>query len=518
MENVDRQNLNFFKTIFRKSNDVVFIIEVDQIVSCNDRAIEVFGFSSIEEIIGLTVWDLSPHQQKDGELSKKKGLHYLSKATSMELASFEWIHRRKDGEVFDSEVNLTRFDCEDHVYIQANLHDISKRKKLERDLFESIEKAEESTRLKTSFLANMSHDIRNPLNAILGFSKMLADESEVSHAERQRYGALIESNGSKLLNLINDIIDVSLIEANQIHIENKRCEVNSLLEELFLSFKKEVSKRENLRLKLNIAIDDPNFSVFSDPMRLRQILSNLINNAIKYTEQGSIEFGYQLVDNKNIQFFVKDTGIGIAPEHLDNIFDRFSREKTPETKQIMGTGLGLDISKRLVSMLGGKIWVFSTLHKGSEFYFSIPATFLDYQPVVKKEVTKNKILSAHDVDWSSKHILIADDDIINFELLRIILSKTKVKVTKAVNGKEAVDLVRQDPSIDLLLTDIQMPIMSGYEVIKEVRNIRPELPVIAQTAVSLMSNDEEKVSIFDDYISKPIDVGALIKIIQKYFS
>ncbi len=512
-------NSDFYKKVFEVSNVASLITEGDRIIHCNQKVFELYGFTSLDDIVGKTIWEISPPMQEDGMSSKKRGIHYLSKVISGEVFTFDWLHQRVDGSVFDSEVSLSRLDYDGKIFILANISDTSRRKELERKLVESKEKAEESTRLKTNFLANMSHDIRNPLNAILGFSKMLADESEVSIAERQRYGALIESNGNRLLNLINDIIDVSLIEANQIHIEKKRCQVNSLLEELYLSFKKEIANRDQLRLKLNIAVDDPNFALYSDPMRLRQILSNLISNAIKYTKKGFVEFGYQLVDDKTIQFFVKDSGIGIEESNLENIFNRFNRENTPETQNIHGTGLGLDISKRLVNMLGGKIWVFSTLNIGSEFYFSIPAVYLDYKPVIKKEVVKSKSLSAHDVNWSDKHILIADDDVINFELLRIILSKTKVKITKAVNGREAIDFVAHDNSIDLLLLDIQMPIMNGYQAIKEIRRMRPNLPVIAQTAVSLESPDgTPTVDLFDDYISKPIDVATLISKIQTYFS
>jgi len=519
MEIIKKHSLNFYKSVFKKSNSIVLILlEGGQIIDCNDEAVKAFGFSSVEEMLGLKIWELFSYQQENVELTKKKSLHYLSKATNWELAAFEWIHKRKNGEKFEAEVRLSRFDSDGNTYIQAVLQDISKQKELERALLESLEKAEESIKLKTNFLANMSHDIRNPLNAILGFSKMIAEESDMSLSERQRYGALIESNGSKLLDLISDIVDMTMIEQNKVHIEHKRCEVNALMEELFLSFKKEVNRRENLKLKLDIAIDDPKFSIMSDPMRLHQILSNLLDNAIKYSKQGVIEFGYEIVDDANIQFFVKDTGVGIAPEYLDKIFDRFSREKKTETIAVKGSGLGLDISKRLVKMLGGKIWAFSTLDKGSEFYFIIPVTYLDYKPVENKEpIVEKKTVSAHDINWSHKHILIADDDVINFELLRIILSKTKVKITKAENGQEAVDLIKQDPSIDLLLTDIQMPIMSGYEVVKEVRTIRPDLRVIAQTAVSFSANVEENVSVFDDYTSKPINVNALLKTIEKYF-
>ena len=518
MKDIAKHTDDFFEVIYKNSNEANLILEGDRIIQCNNSAHKLFGFLNQEDLIGKAMWELSPNNQQDGVLSRKKSLHILSKVSNNEKQVFDWLFLKNDESEFYCELTLSRIDFRGCVYTQASIRDSSWCKELENELVVSKEKAQNSEQLKTSFLANMSHDIRNPLNAILGFSKMLADDTEVSVSERRRYGELIEINGNNLLNLINDIIDVSLIEANQMLIEKKRCKINGLMEELYLTFQR-TAARNNLKLKLNIAVDDVSFSIYSDPMRIRQVLSNLISNAIKYTKQGFVEFGYQLVDGKTIQFFVKDSGLGISPEHLENIFDRFNREVTNQTKAIRGTGLGLDISKRLVTLLGGKIWVFSTLNKGSEFYFSIPALYLDYKPIIKNEVVRNKPLSAHDVDWSDKHILIADDDVINFELLRIILGKTKVKITKAINGKEAIDFINSDKSIDLLLLDIQMPIMNGYEAIKEIRILRPDIPVIAQTAVSLVLSDSANpASQFDDYVSKPIDVETLITKIQSFFS
>ncbi|MCK5856189.1 MAG: response regulator [Bacteroidales bacterium] len=518
MEQERRYPVEIFETIFENTNEARWVIKNDQIIFCNKLGYLYFEGESSEDIIGNSIWDLSPEFQKEGVTSKSQGLKHLVKAARNEKPTFEWIHKNLNGKLFETEVSLSRFDFDESIFILATIRDLNDQRILEKELIEAKESAEKSAQLKTKFLANMSHDIRNPLNAILGFSKILADETELSNSERRKYATLIESNGNKLHNLINDIIDVSLIEANQMHIENKRCEVNGILEELYLSFQRKIETRENLRLKLNIAVDNPGFAIFSDPMRLRQVLSNLIENAIKYTQKGFVEFGYEITDDNMIQFFVRDSGIGIDSEYLENIFTRFSRESAGNTEGIKGTGLGLDISKRLVTLLGGKIWVFSTLNIGSEFYFNLPTVFLDYTPKPTLK-TKKKTLSAHDVDWSDKHILIAEDDVINFELLRIILSKTKVKVSQAINGREALDILAKDTSIDLLLLDIQMPVMNGYEVIKELKSIRNDLPVIAQTAVSLENVEKGNYAdLFDDCLSKPIDVKTLIQKIQVFFT
>jgi len=510
---------DFFRSIFEQSNEALLIIEDGHIVRCNTEFINFFGYSLEEEILGLTPWDLSPEYQEDGEPSSKKAQEFILSVTELNNPVFEWIHQRKDGAKLYTEVVLSRFDYKGKMYIQASVHDISKRRELQKQLLGAKEKAEKSTELKTNFLANMSHDIRNPLNAILGFSRMLAEDADISVADRRRFGTLIESNGNNLLYLINDIIDVSKIEANQIHIENRKVELNVIMEELYLSFQKQVKEHNNLSLKLKIEIDDPNFSVHSDADRIRQILSNLLSNAIKYTKKGTVVFGYNLdKEEKMIQFFVKDTGIGIAQDHINQIFNRFKRESSVEVKNIKGTGLGLDISRRLVDLLGGKIWATSVLNKGSEFYFTIPAHLLNYNPKYKKPESP-KIGGVDAVDWSKYHILIADDDAINYELLRIILSKTKVRISKAINGKEAIDLLETDKSIDLMLLDIQMPIMNGYEAIKHIRRISHNIPVIAQTAVSLeYGTDNGIAEMFDDCISKPIDVKSLISKVGKYLA
>lgn len=519
MENENTYNLALFKGIFDNAVDSSWIIKNDRIIYCNKAACELFGFSSEAEIIGKSIWDYSPKNQPNGKGSKSLGLQYLVKAANNEKPLFEWQHTKKNGELIDLEVMLSRIDFEDNIFIVATFRDIYDRRGLEKELILAKEKAEKNAQLKTQFLANMSHEIRNPLNAILGFSKILADEYDLNISDHKKYGALIESNGNKLLMLINDIIDVSLIEANKMKVDLKRCEVNSILDELYLSFQKKIELQGNLRLKLNIAVDDPGFAIYSDPMRLRQILSNLIDNAIKYTQQGFVEFGYELIDDKSIQFFVKDSGIGIAPEHIDNIFNRYAREKSEEPDGIRGTGLGLDISKHLVNLLGGKIWVFSALNIGSEFYVNLPAEYLDYKPKVNKPKESKSFTSAHDIDWSDKHILIAEDDAINFELLRIILSKTKVKITHVINGLEAVNKLKEDSSIDLLLLDIQMPVMNGYEAVEEIRKLNADIPVIAQTAVILENSKHENYSeMFNDCLSKPIDVKTLIEKIQMQFT
>jgi PAS domain S-box-containing protein len=507
---------DFYKTIFERSNDALLILKNGKIVLCNQQAVDLFGYEKTDDLIGKTPWDISPETQEDGSQSKTLAMSEIEKARDGERQIFDWIHQKNDGTNFYTEISLSRFEIDGELFTQASVRDINKRKQLQFELTEAIKQAKSNAELKTNFLANMSHDIRNPLNAILGFSHILAEDESLSQDERKRYVSLTQSNEKMLLHLINDILDISKIEANKLVIHKREIRLNSLMEELYLSFQKQVKLRNNLRLILNKSIDDPEFIIQSDPDRIRQILSNLLSNAIKYTNEGHVEFGYTVKDTHQIEFYVKDSGIGIAREHMDEIFNRFSRESGTKTQNIKGTGLGLDISKRLAELLGGRLWAYSQEGKGSEFYFSVPVDHMKYNPNYKKKQAM-KIGGVDSQDWSNYHILIADDDTINYELLRIILSKTNVKISKATNGQEAIDILEKDSSIDLMLLDIQMPVMNGYEAIKHIRRLKPDLPVIAQTAVNLEYNEEtKKEEMFDDCISKPIDVKSLISKVRKF--
>ncbi len=511
------ENINIFKTIFEKSNTPVLILQDNKLILCNETALEILGYQDCNEIASKELRELSPEFQENGLSSKTLAREYLQKAEDGERQQFHWIFRRKNGTILHTEIILSGFYENGKLYFQAAFHDISEKILLQKELMQSRELAEKSSSLKSNFLADISHDIRNPLNAILGFARILAEEEKLSEEERLHYGGLIQSNGKNLLRLINDIIDVSKIEGNQLKIEEVNFKLNGLMEDVYLSFQKQVKLRPNLKLQLITGVKDPNIIIKSDPERIRQILYNLLSNAIKYTSKGEIKFGYTLEEEKHIRFFVEDTGIGIAPEHLDFIFNRFSREQKPETKNIKGAGLGLNISTKLSNLLGGTLQAESTLGKGSIFYFKIPVKFLNYDH--KFTASQNpKIGGAKSVDWSDYHILIADDDAINFELLRIILSKTRVKISKATNGQEAIDILERDNSINLMLLDIQMPVMNGYEAIKHIRRLKPDMPVIAQTAVNLEKQDDNSENTFNDCISKPIDVNTLIKTVGKYLA
>ncbi len=418
---------------------------------------------------------------------------------------------------FDSEIFmlingvLMKKQGKNHIYLM--MRDISARKKYEQELKLAKIKAEEADRLKSAFLANLSHEIRTPLNAIIGFSELITDEN-LSSKQKKECAVHLKDGSETLLNLINDIIEVSKIVARQIEVNKSAFNVNSILDDLFLNItrKKEYTKKNQIEISIKKSIPDPGFIILSDAFRLKQILGNLLDNALKFTEKGTIEFGYSVKENKFLEFFVQDTGIGISPEKLNVIFDWFRKAGDSENKLYRGSGIGLTISYSLVGLLGGELSVKSVVGKGSLFKFHIPLQIPEFDNQ-KKNSTQNP--TEIRPDFGGKTILIAEDEDTNFHFLKVALGKHNFKIIRAKTGQEALDIVQKN-AIDIVLMDIKMPVMDGYAATNAIKHIYPKLPIIAQTAYA-MHNEKEKIleAGCDDYISKPISVSALIDIIYK---
>lgn len=413
------------------------------------------------------------------------------------------------------------------------LQEISHRKRIEAQLNEYQEhlenlveertwelkvakdKAEDADKLKTAFLTNMSHEIRTPMNAILGFSYLLTDKESTDEAKGE-YIKIIKSNGEVLMNLINDILDISIIESGQLKTKNRPFLLTELLDELKYFFAQEMEKSGKKAITLTTDFDKlcGNLTVTSDKIRLRQILSNLLWNAIKFTNVGQITFGYRLSGTEELIFYVKDTGVGINPEHHKLIFERFSKISTStESTAHTGTGLGLAISRELVAALGGTIWLDSIPGKGSTFYFTIP-----YQPnkgsIIEPSIANFKVNKAI---FAGKTILIAEDVVSNFKLVEAFLSNLDMTILWAKDGVEALNIFRETPNINIILMDIQMPIMDGLNALKNIRKLNPTVPVIVNTAFYL--NDEMEKSFeagCNDYMSKPIRKEDLLIKLSQY--
>ncbi|OFX55152.1 MAG: hypothetical protein A2066_15600 [Bacteroidetes bacterium GWB2_41_8] len=327
-----------------------------------------FGCSQ-GDIIGKSPFDFTPQYQSEGSLSTEKAIPYKNSALNGEPVRFEWQHLRFDGTTFDAEVLLSRLKFNRKILLQAIIRDISERKRAEKELITAKEHAEQSDKLKSAFLANMSHEIRTPLNSIIGFSELISDP-DFEPRQQLEFARMINDSGNNLLAIINDIMDISKIESGQVQLRKNVVSVNTLLTRIQkeYSFK---SSQKGVELRLDPLNPKAEITVESDGDKLGQILINLVGNAIKFTENGFIEIGF-IVAGDFLQFHVKDSGIGISPGNHHQIFERFRQVESAYSRKYGGTGLGLPISKSLVEMLGGTIWVESVEGKGSTFYFTVP--------------------------------------------------------------------------------------------------------------------------------------------------
>lgn len=389
---------------------------------------------------------------------------------------------------------------------------------LNEKLTEAKNKAEEADKLKSVFLSNMSHEIRTPMNAIIGFSSLLSDGG-ISESDRRMFVDIVQSNSKTLLQLIDDIIDFSKIEAGQLSMTNREVSLDQLLEEIYLQFYNKMQERNDKDIILSFT-KPPNIRechILGDPARLNQVLTNLISNGIKFTPSGVVEFGYIIEneeDNPMLRFHVRDTGIGISPEKQKLIFERFRQGEEGTTRPFEGTGLGLSIAKGIVDMMGGKMWVESIVNQGSTFYFTIP-----YIPVLKTAVIDDSSLDKKKppVRFNGRKILIAEDEAYNYIFLEKLLISAGTKVYWAKDGIESVELIRNQPDIDLILMDIKLPGISGLDATRQIRKFNKDVVIIAQTAYA-MDEDRQKClrAGCNDYISKPIEIQKFYDILGKY--
>lgn len=388
--------------------------------------------------------------------------------------------------------------------------DVTKTKKYEYELLAAKEKAEESDRLKSAFLANMSHEIRTPMNGILGFANLLKDP-HLNDEDQQKYIDIINKAGDRMLNIINDIVSISKIEAGQIELNFKESNINEQFEYIHTFFKPEVEAK-GLQFLFKDSLPSKKAFIKTDREKVFAVMTNLVKNAIKYTNQGTIQYGYKKKGN-NLEIFVKDSGIGIPEDRLEAIFERFVQADIKNKRAYQGAGLGLSISKAYVEMLGGKIWVDSKVGIGSTFYFTIP-----YSETRKSEVdTGNMDKSESLIDQSLK-IIIAEDDQTSGQFLSIILKKYGKEIINVKKGTEAVEACRRNSDIDLVLMDIQMPDLNGYEASRQIREFNNDVIIIAQTAFGLAGDREKALAAgCNDYISKPINKKDLYALLNKYF-
>lgn len=412
--------------------------------------------------------------------------------------------------IYTKQTGKTDYDQSGEPVITRGIcFDITELKKTEIELVKAKEKAEESNRLKSAFLANMSHEARTPLNSIMGFSELLSDP-DISPDDKVNYAEIIKESSRQLTSLISDIIDISKIDAKLMVISKKPVRLNSIIDHVCEVFRNEIKERP-VTISCTMGLDDDSDAVITDETRVQQILNNLIVNALKFTESGSVSFGYTITeDRKFIEFHVSDTGIGIPKNRQKMIFGRFRQADDSIGRKYGGTGLGLSISRELCRLLGGKIWVRSELKKGSTFYFKIP-----YETAGAEEPGRDEggvRLNEHGSMLENRKILIVDDNRSVHKLLAAIFKKYGATPISAETASSALEILNSDSSIDIVLLDIQLPDMDGTVAVTKIKELRSTLPVIAQTANALEDDRRKYLELgFDGYISKPYNRDELIR-------
>jgi len=398
--------------------------------------------------------------------------------------------------------------------IMGIFKDVSDLMRIENELKEARDRAEESDRLKTSFLANMSHEIRTPMNGIVGFANLLRDPG-LAEDKKDLFLKHIEHSSNQLLNIIDDIIDISKIESGQLKISNKPVRINAILEEIYSSFfhriRGDAPGEKRVDFKLVKGNESSNFTIVTDDFRLSQIFNNLIGNAIKFTKEGHITFGYSMKNHRHVEFFVADSGIGIPNNKQKLIFDRFGQVNQERSLQPTGTGLGLPISKSLVNLMGGEMWVESAVGKGTTFYFTLPL-------VVEEPVEEARVLISNKTyNWSNKNILVAEDEELNWLFVKEMLRQTGATIHRARNGHEVVDQTRK-LSPDAILMDIKMPGLSGIDAARKIRSFNVRVPIIAQTAYVMAEEKEESIRAgCNHFVTKPLDRTTIMELIDSFF-
>ena len=427
----------------------------------------------------------------------------------------EFKNRKKTGEYYWELASISpirnNFGTITH-YVKIS-ENITYMKKIERDLKKAKQEAEIANNYKNHFLSNMSHEIRTPINTIIGFSELMKNEL-LTAQKRNKYTEIIEENSQALLRLIDDIIDVAKIEANELKIRKEACSLGELFSELEMTYNNYLRrKQKNLELVFQLPEESHHDVIFTDPYRLKQILNNLYLNALKYTETGHIEIGYNIISDNKLRFFVSDSGAGIPPERIKNIFKRFNYSDETTTTTV-GSGLGLSISKDLALLLGGDINVKSVLGEGSVFYLTLPYDKIKI-PMVRSIV---KTPSPGKYNFSDYTIMIAEDAPYNYEYLNSILEKTGANIVWAKDGIDVLNIYNST-KIDLILMDIQLPEISGYEATSQIRIKDMAIPIIAQTAYA-MADDKQKCidSGCNEVLVKPIRMDDVLTTVAKYLN
>jgi PAS domain S-box-containing protein len=496
------EKIRLFSHAVEGSVDGIAITDMKGIITYANPAVEEIHGYNKGEMLGISIISFSTNPEMANEMMS------IIIKTGTWSGEIEAIKKNKETFPVSLSLSTVRDEEGNPIAMMGAVRDITERKRAEEELIIAKEKAEENDRLKTAFLHNISHEIRTPMNAIVGFSSLLS-EPDIDSSTRNSYIDAIINSSNHLLSIIIDIIDISNIEANIVKITKSGVNLNFVIKSLYEQFLLKANEKK-ITMISEPGLPDKESIILTDKTKLIQIISNLLNNALKFTRQGQVKFGYAVKD-KLIEFFVSDTGLGIPEEQHQRIFDRFYQVENPVLKLYEGIGLGLAICNAYVELLGGEIRLSSTPGTGSTFYFTLPFE----KPAGTTITTSSPMKETGFVFPEKKKILVAEDNDNNFKLIGYFLFGANVEIIRASNGNEAVEKCLSDQSIDLVLMDIRMPGMNGYTATDLIRLSKPDIPIIAQTAYA---DDRERAIECgcSGIISKPFDKKGLLKVIREF--
>jgi PAS domain S-box-containing protein len=501
-ENLLKESEQKSMSIMENSADAIFITnQQGKYIYTNKAVSNMLGYTS-EEMKSKTIADISTPDRI------KEYFEFLEQILNEDKGFTEIELIKKDGNHISTDLNAVVLP---DGTIYGSCRDITERKQAESELIKAKEKAEESDRLKSAFLTNMSHEIRTPMNGILGFTELLR-EPNLTSDEQQDYIQIIQISGARMLNTINNIVDISKIESGLTKINITETNLNEKIEFTYKFFKPEAESK-GLQLLFKNGLPSKDVLIKTDNEKVYAILTNLVKNAIKFTYDGSIEFGYEK-KGEYLEFFVKDSGVGIPEKQQKLIFERFRQGNESHNRSFEGSGLGLSIAKSYVEMLGGEIWVESEEGKYTTFYFTIPY-------IVESEgintFENGGFVQHKDVEHKRLKILIVEDDEVSYSHLSTIIQKISYEVLHVITGVQAIEICRNTPDIDVVLMDIRMPKMDGNEATRQIRQFNKDVIIIAQTAYGFSSDKQKTIEAgCNDYISKPINKTQLYDLIKKH--
>lgn len=499
------------KTIFLQGKaldaaaNAIVITDISGCIEWANPAFEKLTGYNLNEAIGKNPRDLLKSNHHD--------IGFFTNLWNTILRGKPWhgeiLNRKKDGSLYYEEQIITPITNQENkiTHFIAIKQDISERKKTEQDLLKAKEKAEASDKLKTAFMNNISHEIRTPLNGILGFTQMLC-EPNLSSDEKSHYLDIIQASSDRLVNTVTDYIDIALISSANQDVRKNMFPVIDIINKLKFTNENKC-KTKNLFLATSLPNDYENLILETDENLLFKVLNHILDNAIKFTHKGAINIGYKIT-NQQIEFFIKDTGIGINMSNISNLFNIFTQEDNSMTRGYEGSGLGLAIAKGFANLINANIRVESELGKGSTFWVSIPIEKINSKTISEKDFLNKEIID-------KPLILIAEDDDDNYFLLETLFEKSEINFVRAYNGFEAINFVKQLTEISIILMDLKMPDLDGFEASKQIKEINKNIPIIAVTAFAL-SGDENKAldAGCDDYIEKPIRRSVFVEKLRKF--